>query len=72
MKEEFLYLCDGNACDWCSPECHHTSDLNYSLNFDHEPTKEEKRERFTCIGPQYIISPEERVIAYFEKEDYIK
>lgn len=68
MREDFLYLCDGNACEICHPECYHTSDLNHALNFDHEPTEEEKRDRFMLIKSD----PVNLVNGYFERMDYTK
>ena len=32
-----LYLCDGKACEVCSPECNHTSDISHAVNFKKEP-----------------------------------
>lgn len=68
MKEEFLYLCDRNACEICHPECYHTFDLNHALNFDHEPTEEEKRDRFMLIKSD----PVNLVNGYFERMEYTK
>lgn len=68
MREEFYYLCDGNLCDRCSLECYHTSDLSHALNFTHEPTEEEKRDRFMLIKSD----PVNLVNVYFERMEYIK
>ena len=68
MKEEFLYLCDRNACKICNPECYHTFDLNHALNFDRKPTEEEKRDRFILIK----LDPVNLVNGYFERMEYVK
>lgn len=68
MKEEFLYLCDRNACEICNPECCYTSDLNHALNFTCEPTEEEKRDRFMLIKSD----PVNLVNGYFEKDGLYK
>lgn len=32
-KTPVLYLCDRRACDKCSPECFHTSDIRHAKHF---------------------------------------
>lgn len=49
MKDEFCYLCDRKMCEFCNPECYHTQDLAHDINFTHEPTEEEKRDRLILI-----------------------
>lgn len=68
MREEFHYLCNGNICETCSLECYHTSDLSYALNFTHEPTEEEKRDRFVLIKSD----PVNLINEYFERMEYVK
>ena len=68
MREEFHYLCNGKRCETCSPECYHTSDLSYALNFTHEPTEEEKRDRFMLIKSD----PVNFINEYFERMEYVK
>lgn len=68
MREEFLYLCDRNACEICNPECYHTFDLSHALNFTREPTEEEKRDRFMLIKSD----PVNLVNGYFERMEYTK
>ena len=29
---EVLYICDRKACENCSEECHHTSDIEHAVN----------------------------------------
>jgi len=31
---EILYLCDRKACENCSPECRHTTDIYHAVNFE--------------------------------------
>ena len=33
-KMETLYLCDRKACEHCSPECRHTTDIYHAVNFE--------------------------------------
>lgn len=65
MREEFHYLCDGKRCETCSPECYHTGDLARAINFTHEPTEEEKRDRFILIKSCESCE-------YFERMEYVK
>lgn len=32
-KEKVFYLCDRRACEKCSPECRHTTDIRHAANF---------------------------------------
>lgn len=68
MREEFHYLCNGKRCETCTLECYHTSDLSYALNFTHEPTEEEKRDRFMLVKSD----PVNLINVYFEKMEYVK
>lgn len=68
MKDKFYYLCDGNKCEFCNPECYHTQDLAHAINFTHEPTEEEKRDRFTLVKSD----PANLVNGYFERMEYVK
>lgn len=68
MREEFHYLCNGNRCKICTLECYHTSDLSYALNFAHEPTEEEKRDRFMLVNSD----PVNLISVYFERMEYVK
>ena len=34
MDNVVLYLCDGRACEHCSPECQHTTDILHAKNFE--------------------------------------
>ena len=33
-KQSPLYLCDRRACNHCSPECRHTTDITHAKNFE--------------------------------------
>ena len=68
MKEVFYYLCDGKRCEVCNPECYHTMDLTHAINFTHEPTEEEKRDRFILIKSD----PVSLVNGHFERMEYGK
>ena len=68
MKEEFYYLCDRKMCEFCNPECYRTDDLAHAINFTHEPTEEEKRDRFTLVKSD----PANLVNEYFERMEYVK
>ena len=68
MKDEFHYLCDGNICEVCNLECYHTSDLAHAINFTHEPTEEEKRDRFMLIKSD----PVNLINEYFERMECVK
>lgn len=68
MKDEFCYLCDRKMCEFCNPECYHTQDLAHAINFTHEPTEEEKRDRFILIKSD----PVNLINGYFERMEYVK
>lgn len=34
MSATVLYLCDRRACEHCSPECQHTTDISHAKNFE--------------------------------------
>ena len=33
MEEKVFYLCDRRACERCSPNCKHTTDIRHAANF---------------------------------------
>ena len=68
MREKFHYLCDGKMCETCILECYHTPDLAHAINFIHEPTEEEKRDRFMLVKSD----PVNLVNEYFERMEYVK
>ena len=30
---DVFYICDRTACESCSPDCNHTSDITHAVNF---------------------------------------
>ena len=33
LTEDIVYVCDREACENCSTECNHTSDIHHAKNF---------------------------------------
>lgn len=60
----FVYLCDRKKCPHCFTECNNTFDLKHSANYDHIPTKEEKKKHF-----QFIVKDNDGNSFYAEMED---
>lgn len=49
-----FYVCDRKRCDHCSPQCHHTKDINHALykthvEFEYHGWREEERALFEVI-----------------------
>lgn len=49
-----FYICDRKACNQCSDECRHTTDITHAKNFSKEAIK---------------VQGKKIVYGYFEKED---
>lgn len=54
---KIFYLCDRRACEHCSPECKHTTDVRHAVNFEMQRENMRERERYEMISEETLEFP---------------